>query len=177
MILITIPTRIGLPLSYPTLSRCSCTHLMSEEEGLPHCKSLITRVLIYSMKAAASTTDLNIPNHQHAFTHSTTPVSHLLRLQFLLPQLKTQVSCSVANLTFSLVSSPIHCNPPHQPLHSGAPSSCTSGGCLASGHRVFQSLLSSIQHQVPFPSISQAVHFSYIVSFCSVGIPRQRLRH
>ena len=44
--------------------------------------------------------------------------------------------------------------PPPQPHHSGAPSSCTSGGCLASGNRVFQSLLSSIQHQVPSPSTS-----------------------
>ena len=33
--------RIGLPLSYPTLSRCSCTHLLSEEEGLPHCELLV----------------------------------------------------------------------------------------------------------------------------------------
>ena len=53
-----------------------------------------------------------------------------------------------------LILSPVSKAPP-QPFHSGAPSSCTSGGCLASGHRVFQSLLSSIQHQVPSPSTSQ----------------------
>ena len=107
------------------------------------------------MKDAASISDLNISNHQHDFTHSTTLVFLLLPLQFLLPQLKTQVSCSVANPTFSSFSSLAT----HK---SGAASSCTSGGWLASGHRVFQSLLSSIQHQVPSPSIR---HLSCIVSF------------
>merc|ERR1719397_1645221 len=84
--------RIGLPLSYPTLSRCSCTHLISEEEGLPHSR-------LYSLDYTG------LPS-------SPSPV----------PAATTQ--------------------------NTGAPSSCTSGGCLASGHRVFQSLLSSIQHQL-----------------------------
>ena len=114
-------------------------------------------------------------NHQHAFTHSTTRVSLPLRLQFLLPQLKTQVACSppvpldlfIRYKPHKLSSIPSCDNapPPPQPHDSGAPSSCTSGGCLASGHRVFQSLLSSIQHQVPSPSIDQSVHCFLFLSW------------
>ena len=98
------------------------------------------------------TSDLNISNHQHAFTHSTTRVSLLLRLPFLLPQLKTQVPpppTQFSKYSFLTVISMV--------FYLGAPSSCTSGGCLASGNRVFQSLLSSIQHQVNSPSIHQSV--------------------
>ena len=105
-----LTSRIGLPLSYPTLSRCSCTHLISEEEGLPHCECFI---YLYE-------TDSNTANLQLAYTHLTTRGCPLPHHPFLLPQVKIQVACFLFVLSTVISPQSINsCSPRRLLLHLG----------------------------------------------------------